>query len=114
MVKRIKLMADYNYSPLWDMDEPDNLDPAQLPLKAETIVQLKNWANHHNSIVNWDDPDASGFPNTQDAQAFEQEGYRLWQELQQQLKSDYQVFYFSEQQRQLLEPVSKTAASTIS
>jgi hypothetical protein len=51
--------------------------------------------------LNQDYPPDSGFASEEDAQAFEQEGINLWQQLQKELAPDYEVLYFSEQQRPL-------------
>ncbi len=102
MVRRIKLMADYHCDPLWDMEEPDNIDPAELPLKQETIERLRQWAISYNNTLNINDPEASDFATQEDAEAFELEGIKLWKQLQQELASDYEIFYFSEQYRKLL------------
>lgn len=40
MLRKIKLMPDYQCFPLWDMEEPDNLDPRDLPLNKDTIASL--------------------------------------------------------------------------
>ena len=45
MGKQIKLMADYQCWPLWNIDEPDNIAPQELPLAEQTIEQtdLGDW-----------------------------------------------------------------------
>lgn len=104
MKKTIKLMADYQCYPLW-WDEPElvgNIDPAKLPLSQETLDRLSNWTSAYDATLNQDYPPDSGFGSEEDAQAFEQEGISLWQQLQKELAPDYEVLYFSEQQRQLL------------
>lgn len=42
MTQHIKLMADYGTSPLWrtDPSDPDNIEPAALPLSDETRAPL--------------------------------------------------------------------------
>lgn len=42
MIKKIKLMADYDCYPVWDMDEIGEIDPSELPLSKETIKRLMN------------------------------------------------------------------------
>ncbi|MGH2413865.1 MAG: hypothetical protein ACRDEA_09290 [Microcystaceae cyanobacterium] len=100
-------MAEYQYSPLWDLEEPDNLDPAELPLKKETAERLLKWAKTYDEVLNWDEPASSDFASEEDAQAFEAEGISLWQQLQKELAPDYQVYYFSEQKRQLFNPTNE-------
>ncbi len=104
MIKKIKLMADYHYYPLWDMEEPDNIDPNELPLQKETIKRLLIWSQVYDDILNLNDPSSSDFSSEMKEQEFEKEGVKLWKELQKELKSSYEVFYFSEQQGKILTP----------
>lgn len=107
MGKKIKLMADYQCWPLWDMDEPDNIDPRELPLSDKTIEGLLKWEQSFDAILNWDDPVASGFKSEEAAVAFEQEGIRLWLQLRQELAPDYEVHYFSDKLHKLLTDPNK-------
>ncbi|NER26259.1 MAG: hypothetical protein F6J89_00965 [Symploca sp. SIO1C4] len=102
MSKKIKLMADYNYYPIWDMEEPDNINPHELPLQEETIKRLLNWSKAYDNILNLNDPSSSDFVDEMERQEFEKEGVKLWQKLQKELKPNYSVFYFSEQQGKIL------------
>ncbi|MEM8779559.1 MAG: hypothetical protein AAGF26_11940 [Cyanobacteria bacterium P01_G01_bin.49] len=104
MIMRIKLMTDYYYYPLWNMDDPDNIDPHELPLKEETIKRLLQWSEVYNQILNIDDPVSSDFASEKEAEEFERGGFRLWGQLQKELEPDYEVFYFSEQQGKVLSP----------
>ncbi|GFE70838.1 hypothetical protein [Chroococcus sp. FPU101] len=104
MQKKIKLMAEYNYFPLWDIDEADNLEPNDLPISSVTVERLYNWAKCYDSIIDWNKPQEAGFKNLGEKEAFEQEGLALWQQLQQELSPHYQVYYFSEKQHKLLKP----------
>ncbi len=110
MVKKIKLMAEYNYSPLWDIEEVDNIELDQLPLSVETVERLLHWAKAYDQIMNWDDPASSGFASEQEREAFEREGIALWRQLQQELAPEYQVFYFSEKRRKLLKNADELAS----
>ncbi|ACK66414.1 conserved hypothetical protein [Rippkaea orientalis PCC 8801] len=104
MSKKIKLMADYDSYPLWDMEDPNNIDPNELPLKKETIKHLLNWSNAYNQILNLDDPASSDFSSEIEAEEFEKEGVQLWEQLQKELFPEYEVFYFSEEQGEVLSP----------
>ncbi|EAZ93063.1 hypothetical protein CY0110_03304 [Crocosphaera chwakensis CCY0110] len=104
MVKKIKLMTEYYYYPLWDMDDVDNIDPCKLPLQEETINSLLEWAETYNKILNINNPSASNFANPIEEEKFERKGLELWKKLQQELSANYQVFYFSEKQGKLLSP----------
>ena len=103
MKKAIKLMADYGCYPLWwvSSDTVGAVDPAELPLKPETIQQLNQWSLTYDATLNQDYPPDSGFASNADAQAFEQEGVRLWQQLTEELAPHYDIAYFSEQRGQL-------------
>ncbi len=114
MKKTIKLMADYQCYPLWWVDPElvGNIDPAKLPLSQETLERLSNWASAYDATLNQDYPPDSGFASEEDAQAFEQEGINLWQQLQKELAPDYEVLYFSEQLRQLLTHPDQLASAS--
>jgi tetratricopeptide (TPR) repeat protein len=97
MKKTIKLMADYQCYPLWWVDPElvGNIDPAKLPLSQETLERLSNWASAYDATLNQDYPPDSGFASEEDAQAFEQEGINLCQQLRKELTPDYEVRYFT-------------------
>ncbi len=93
--KKIKLMADYQCYPLW-WDEPTrwgDINPATLPLDAETILRLKKWADAMNATLTLADPASSGFPTQQEKEAFEQEGIEIFMLLEEELASEYEVSY---------------------
>ena len=96
MYKRIKLMTDYNYYPLWDMDDVGDIEPWELPLSEETIERLLNWQKIYDGIIDWDDPASAGFASEQEEIAFEREGVNLWQQLQKELGDEYEIVYFSQ------------------
>jgi hypothetical protein len=98
MVRRIRLMADYICYPLWEMDPSDSyeIDPRSLPLRQETILRLDHWADIYDGILNMDDPASSGFKTEKDEEDWIQEGVLLWKLLQQELGTDYQVYYYLE------------------
>ncbi len=106
-------MADYECYPLWWVDPElvGNITPAKLRLSQETLDRLSNWTSAYDATLNQDYPPDSGFASEQDAQSFEQEGINLWQQLQKELAPDYEVLYFSEQQRQLLTHPSQLASA---
>jgi hypothetical protein len=104
MNRKIKLMAEYNYSPLWDMETADNLDLDELPLSSSIQKKLSNWAEIYNQVINWDNPADSSFSDVLTQDNFEQDGIAIWQQLQEELSPNYQIFYFSEKQQRLLTP----------
>lgn len=96
MIKRIKIMTDYLYFPLWEMDDVGDIDPTELPLSQKTIDRLLKWQNIYDNIMNWDDPASADFASENELLAFEQEGVNLWQIIQHELGADYQIYYFSQ------------------
>jgi hypothetical protein len=110
MAKRIKLSAEFGAWPLWDMDDPDNLDPAELPLSKETIDRLYRWSESLDAILNQDYPPLSKFPSEEAAEAFRQEGFSLWKQLHAELGSDYEVYYFAGKERKILRHPSELEA----
>ena len=96
MVQRIKLMADFDCYPLWDMDDAGDIDPTELPLSEETIERLLNWQKIYDGIIDWDDPASAGFASVEEEIAFEREGISLWQQLQKELGNEYQIVYKSQ------------------
>jgi hypothetical protein len=111
MMQRIKLMADFDCYPLWDMDDGGDIDPTDLPLSEATIERLLNWQNIYDGIIDWDDPASAGFASKQEEIAFEREGISLWQKVQKELGDDYQVFYKSQLQQRVLTSVYKSPFS---
>ena len=111
MMQRIKLMADFDCYPLWDMDDGGDIDPTDLPLSEGTIERLLNWQNIYDGIIDWDDPASAGFASKQEEIAFEREGISLWQKVQKELGDDYQVFYKSQLQQRVLTSVYKSPFS---
>ncbi len=104
MSKRLKLMVDYECFPLWDLDEPANLDPTTLPLPPNLCDELVAWARCYDLTLDRANPAASGFRSTGEAESFESQGLRLWAELRQALGPTYEVYYFSEVRRVLVKP----------
>lgn len=95
MARRIKLMPDYDCWPLWGMDSDDigNIDPSDLPLSAETISRLTDWAAQFDSWLDRDDPAASPPVPPDDAARFERDGLALWSRLQDELGPGFAVYY---------------------
>ena len=104
MDNRLKLMSDYHCFPLWEMQEGcyQNINPRDLPLSNELRSALHLWAASYDRTLNDDYPPDSGFASSQDEEAFEAEGLRLWQELQRELRGISEVVYFSQQRAQIL------------
>jgi len=107
MVQTLKLMADYGGTVLWLMDgdqtgpiEPDSVDA--LPIPVDLQKALQQWAAKYDGTLNHKYPPDSGFASTEDEEAFELEGKRLWESLKSALGSDWNVVYFSSSEGRLL------------
>lgn len=112
MAEKIKLMADYECYPLWwaSSGKAGDIDPETMPLSEETVSRLGKWADIYDAKLNWEDPNSSGFPTLEAKAAFEQEGISLWKQLQKELAPDYEVIYFSEQLRQVVNNINELAS----
>ncbi|MBE9077664.1 hypothetical protein IQ241_10205 [Romeria aff. gracilis LEGE 07310] len=101
MSRRIKLQADYSSSPLWDVDNPDNLSLETFNLSDELRARLERWAEEYDQRLNRDNPgDKTPAPPEvikavkARAKAFDKEGALMWLELRKELKGEYEVGYF--------------------
>ncbi len=90
---KIKLMADYDCWPIWGVSEVGNIDPNTLPLSVVTQKALAKWARTYDGTLNRADPIQSGFETSEEAIAFNMEGWRLWECLQRELPN-FKVVYF--------------------
>ncbi len=95
-------MPDYQCWPLWDVDEIGNIDPHTLPISQEAVARLERWAAAFEEDFNWDDPASSVWPEGK-LDEFEAEGIRLWEQLRAELASQYDVGYFSQKLRRIVE-----------
>lgn len=80
MYKRLKLMADYDCWPLWDLDDPHNVDPHELRLTAELLAELLAWSEMFDGILDRSTGHAA-FKSEQQEHAFDQTGRRLLEAL---------------------------------
>lgn len=104
MPKKIKLMLDYGCSPLWwyESEKVGNIDLSKLPLSQETIKQLEDLAQENDQSLNWADPANTEEASTAEIEYFERKLIYLWQQLQKELSPTYQVVYFSEKLRRVV------------
>jgi hypothetical protein len=96
-MKAIKLMPDYQCSPLWyheseDPNEFGEVDLDSIEISQELLGQLNNWASIYDSILNLEDPANSDFSSKRDEVNFVLEGYEIVDKLKDQLKVT--VLYF--------------------
>ena len=102
MTRRIKLSAEFGAWPLWDMDDPDNIDPVELPLSKETVERLYHWQASLDATLNQAYPPLSQFPSEAAAETFRQEGLSLWKQLYDELGPDYEVYYLGGKEPRVL------------
>jgi hypothetical protein len=81
-----------------------------MPLSEETVSRLEKWADIYDAKLNWEDPGNSPDLSPEAAAAFEQEGISLWKQLQKELAPNYEVIYFSEQLRQVVNNTNELAS----
>ena len=89
----IKLMADYQCWPLWE-ESPGcvgNINPDELPISQGLKQQLAEWARAYDATLNMDDPLSSGFESPSDEHEFKSNGYKLAEQLRQELGHDFSV-----------------------
>src|SRR5688572_463385 len=92
--RKVWLTAEIGCYPLWVEENgwSDNVDPAELPLRPETVAALERWQNEYEGWSDiydprWDphaapeDPALFGFQLS----AWEQEGWRLWRRCREEL-----------------------------
>ena len=100
----LKLMPDYQASPLWDRETGRNLQLDALPIAAGLKRDLASWAEKFDDTLNVGDPVNSGFRSQEALRAFEEEGIRLWRRIRAELGEAADVRYFSSITRRLLDP----------
>jgi len=89
-MKHIKLMADYECYPLWDMDVVGNIDPANLSISDSLKDGLICWADDFTKTL---DGKNSGFKDPTQRALFNERGKSLAKRLQLELGGSYQVIY---------------------
>jgi hypothetical protein len=103
MSKIIKLMADYDCFPTWEVFDngTENINPDFLDISDQLKKDLDIWSNTYDQTINNDDPIKSGFLSPDLEKKFEAEGKRLWNELKKELDSTFKILYFSEKSRSI-------------
>lgn len=109
-MRHLKLMPDYFCYPLWDVDDPGNIDPATLPLSDALRARLNTWAETFDRILDIDDPASSpGFASDAAEREFDDDGRRLWHDVAAELGPGYSVSYYSIASSKLLPPPAELA-----
>jgi hypothetical protein len=92
-MRTIKVMADYQCHPLWDMSPGlyGDVDPNMLPISAKLKQQFADWARVFDKTLNMSDPANSGFKSAKAEAAFKAQGIQLAEQLQNELGDDFIV-----------------------
>ena len=92
-MKCIKLMADYQCYPIWNMSlgEYGDMAPCELPISKELQERLLKWAAIYDETLDVDYPPSSGFKNEVLEREFKSEGERLVRSLRDELGPEYSV-----------------------
>lgn len=91
----LKLMADYECSPLWEQTETgtNNVNPEVLPISQGLRDALNAWAQRYDDTLDRDDPRRSGFPNLEAEVAFNADGQALLDRLKAELGQQYTLTF---------------------
>lgn len=92
-MRNIKLMADYQCHPLWNMSpgEYGDIDPCELPISKGLQLRLSKWAATFDETLNADYPPNSGFKTEELEREFKREGKRLAESLRNELGPDFSI-----------------------
>ena len=94
-MKFLKLMADYECFPTWEIfdDDLENIDPNKLKISDELKKELEKWSTDYDLTLNQSDPINSGFADENHQDNFDKIGQKLFVMLKQQLGDGYSVEY---------------------
>src|SRR5665647_1515482 len=94
-MNKIKLMADYETSPVWDEGPggPGDIDLETLPISIDLRADLLAWSDRFDATLDQDYPPDSGFATPEEEQQFVADGAALAARLVDELGTDWQVDY---------------------
>lgn len=92
-MKYIRLMADYQCYPIWNMSpgEYGDMAPCELPISKELQRRLLKWASIYDETLDSDYPPNSGFKSDKLESEFRREGERLLISLREELGAEFSV-----------------------
>lgn len=82
---KMKLMSDYQCWCIWDMVDPDNVNPDTLPISDELKQELHNWESAFDATLDLIDHTNIGFLSEQQYNEFYDSGWELFSRLQSEL-----------------------------
>jgi hypothetical protein len=94
-MRKLKLMADYQCYPLWNLSPGDyeNLSPESLPISTALRDALNAWADQYDLTLDLSDPSTAGFDSRESANRFVATGHALLARLREELGPGYDVSY---------------------
>lgn len=92
-MKTVKLMADYECYPLWNMSpgEYGDVNPSDLPISKDLQLRLAKWAKMYDDTLDVDYPPNSGFKSKELEAEFSREGQILANMLRSELGAEFVV-----------------------
>jgi hypothetical protein len=100
MPKKLRLLAEYDWFPLYLFEDDEYFDPKELPLSEELIADIDAWKSVFDSILDRSDPWCSGFKSEEEKAIFHQRGLELAGCLQAELGTEYEVYYWNQPVRE--------------
>lgn len=93
--RSLKLMADYECSPLWEQTETgtDDIDPEGLPISQGLRDALNARAQRYDDTLDRDAPCRSGFLNPEAEATFNADGQALLDRLKAELGQKYTLTF---------------------
>jgi len=85
MTTTLRILPDYGIESIYNVDDDDYLEAAELPLSSETQQALAEWEAAYDDAA----------MNRRDLTAIHEQGRNLTEMVQAELGSDYRVFYGS-------------------
>ena len=103
----IKIMPEYGMYPLWieksKMEPFESIAIEDLKLSTSLMDKIKDWDNKFQNTYNENYPQNSGFKSQREKSLFEDNGIKIWKELQSELTNEIKVVYYSVLENKLYE-----------
>lgn len=99
----IKIMAEYQCFPLWDvgMTGPDNINPETLPISAALAKDFQRWADRYDLTLDQTYPPDSRFESAEAHSRFVTDGRLLARRLKDEMGNAVKVSYVNDLSREL-------------